>query len=69
MKILNNNAKLAFFTARRRDGDLSLISRYSGYSLSHVSNIVAGRRKINERVAVIAYYLSKPRKKNSQLVG
>jgi hypothetical protein len=67
MSKLNNNAKLAYFTARRRSGDVTLISTHSGYSRSHVSNILAGRRSVNEDVANVAYYLTKPRKRNSQM--
>jgi len=69
MSKLNNSAKLAFFTARRRDGDVSLISTHSGYSISHVSNILAGRRSVNDDVANVAYYLSVPRTKNRLVKG
>ena len=45
---LNRTAKQAFFTARRRDGDVTRIAKMSDNSVIHVSNIMSGRRIVNQ---------------------
>lgn len=62
---LNRTAKQAFFTARRRDGDVNRIAEISGNSQSHVSNIIAGRRIVNQEVADAMYMISRRRLKNT----
>lgn len=58
---MNNNAVLSFFNARKRRGDINRISNETGYSVSHVSNVVAGRRSVNENLANAMYYISRRR--------
>ena len=59
MKRLNKTAKMAFYTARKRQGDTTKIAEQSGYSVSHVSNIMAGRRSVNQDVANVMYNISR----------
>ena len=68
MKRLNKTAKMAFYTARKRQGDTTSIAEQSGYSVSHVSNIMAGRRLVNQDVANVMYNISRRRVKTSELV-
>jgi transcriptional regulator with XRE-family HTH domain len=68
MKRLNKTAKMAFYTARKRQGDTTKIAEQSGYSVSHVSNIMAGRRSVNSTVANVMYNISRRRVKTSELV-
>ena len=68
MKRLNKTAKMAFYTARKRQGDTTRIAEQSGYSVSHVSNIMAGRRLVNQDVANVLYNISRRRVKTSELV-
>ena len=68
MKRLNKTAKMAFYTARKRQGDTTRIAEQSGYSVSHVSNIMAGRRLVNQDVVNVMYNISRRRVKTSELV-
>ena len=61
---LNRTAKLAFFTHRRRQGDVTRIADETGYSVSHVTNMINGVRKINDTVATAMYMLTRRRQKN-----
>jgi len=62
---LNRTAKQAFFTARKRSGDVSRISEMTGYSTSHVTSIMNGNRNVNDAVANAMYSISARRQKNS----
>lgn len=62
---MNQTAILSFFKAREHRGDLTRVSDETGYSLSHVSNIKAGRRRINDDVANAMYYVSRRRVKQT----
>lgn len=68
MSRLNKTAKLAFFTARRRKGDVAKIAENTYYSVSHISNVVAGRRTVPENVGKELYNISRRRMKNSELL-
>ena len=63
---LNRSAKQAFYTARKRSGDVTRIAETTGYSASHISNVMAGRRKINDTIANEMYNVSRRRMKNSE---
>ena len=66
---LNKTAKQAFFTARRRNGDVTRIAEMSNQSVSHVSNIMSGRRSVNQEVANAMYMLTRRRTKSSELAN
>jgi hypothetical protein len=63
---LNKTAKHAFFTARRRNGDVTRVAEMSNQSVSHVSNIMSGRRSVNQEVANAMYMVSRRRLKNTE---
>lgn len=65
---MNTYAKLAFYNVRRREKDNARIASETGYSTSHVSNVLSGRRR-NAEIINEAYYISSRRKNNSKLVN
>lgn len=65
---MNSTAKLAFYNARKRDYDIVTIVDQTGYSKSHISNVLAGRRSINEMFGNTIYNISRRRMKNSERV-
>jgi hypothetical protein len=67
MSKLNRTAKLAFFSARKRKGDIERIVDNTGYSAAHVNNVVAGRRNVSQEMANEMYKISRRRQKNSEL--
>jgi hypothetical protein len=62
---MNRTAKLCFYNARKRDGDARRIASKTGYSVSHVVNIMNGRRSVNDDIANEMHRLSRHRTKNS----
>jgi len=63
---LNRTAKLSFFTHRQKNGDLTRLSDETGYSVSHLSNVVNRRRRVNTTVANAMYNLTRRRQKNAE---
>jgi hypothetical protein len=63
---LNRTAKLSFFTHRKRTGDVTRIADETGYSVSHISNMISGARKVTDTVANAMYMLTRRRQKNEQ---
>jgi hypothetical protein len=63
---LNRTAKQAFYVARSRKGDVTRLSENTGYSVSHISNVLAGRRSVNNTIANSMYRMSYRRMKNSE---
>jgi len=63
---LNRTAKLSFFTHRQKTGDLTRLSDETGYSVSHLSNVVNRRRRVNNTVANAMYNLTRRRQKNAE---
>jgi hypothetical protein len=63
---LNRTAKLSFFTHRQKNGDLTRLSDETGYSVSHLSNVVNRRRRVNNTVANAMYNLTRRRQKNAE---
>jgi len=68
MRKLNRTAKLAFYNARQRQGDVTRLAETTGYSVSHVSNIINGRRSVNSEVVNAMYSMSRRRVKTIDLV-
>jgi hypothetical protein len=66
MRRLNSTAKLAFYNARKRSGDTQRIADMTGYSTSHITNIMNGNRSVNEDVASAMYNITRRRQKNSE---
>jgi len=63
---LNRTAKLSFFTARKRQGDATRIAENTGYSLSHVVNVINGNHTVSQTMANEMYNISRHRVKNSE---
>lgn len=64
---LNRTAKLLFFTARKRQGDVARIAEETGYSERMVYYTIRGDRKVNQTIANAMYNLTRRRMKNSEL--
>lgn len=64
---LNRTAKLSFFNNRRRSGDVTRIADETGYSVSHISNMINGTRRVTDEVANTMYMVARRRTKNSEL--
>lgn len=65
---MNTGAKLAFYNVRRRAMDNTRIVNGTGYSSSHISNVLAGRRR-NPEIINEAYLISLRRKNNKDLIN
>jgi hypothetical protein len=63
---LNRTAKLSFFTHRQKQGDLTRLSEETDYSVSHLSNVTNGRRRVNDTIANAMYMLTRRRVKNTE---
>lgn len=64
---LNRTAKLAFFNARKRQGDVSRLSEETGYSSRFIYYTINGERRVNQTIANAMYNLTRRRVKNSEL--
>jgi len=65
-KQLNKTAKLSFYNARKREGDVNVLAANTGYSKSHVRNVLAGRRSVPEVLANEMYTISRKRTSTSK---
>jgi hypothetical protein len=65
-KNMNRTAKLAFFTARKKSGDATHIAENTGYSYSHIVNIMNGHRSVPQPVADVMYNISRKRPTNRE---
>jgi len=63
---LNRTAKLAFYKARRRSGDVTRLSEETGYTSRFVYYILNGERRINQTIANAMYNLTRRRIKNNE---
>jgi len=63
---LNRTAKLAFFKARQRQGDVNRISEETGYSPRMVYYTISGDRKVNNTIANAMYMVARRRMKNEE---
>lgn len=62
---MNSTAILSFYNSRDLKGDNTRLSKATGYSESHISNMKSGKRSINDRVANAMYSISRRRVKQS----
>lgn len=65
---LSEVQKVAQFQQKRRRGDVTEIALNTGYSRSHASNVLAGRRN-NPSITSAAYRMANRRLTNEQLVS
>ena len=63
---MNRTAILRFYKHRSLRGDGVRLAEETGYSESHISNVKAGRRRINNEIANAMYYLSRRRVRQEQ---
>jgi hypothetical protein len=63
---MNSTAILAFYMVRERRGDNQRIADETGYSMSHISNVKACRRRINDEIANAMYCISRRRVSQKQ---
>jgi hypothetical protein len=66
---MNRTAILSFYNARFFSGDIDRLSEKTGYSKSHISNVIAGRRSVSITLADAMYYISYRRAKNSEVLS
>jgi len=64
---LNKTAKLAFYTARNRQGDTARLAKTTGFTTRFVNYVLAGERSVNDVLANAMYSISRRRVKNSEL--
>jgi hypothetical protein len=64
---LNKTAKLAFFTARKRQGDTTRLAETTGLTSRYVNYVLRGERGVNGDLASAMYNMSRRRIKNSEL--
>ena len=60
-KRMNRTAILSFYNARKREGDVTRLSKMTELSMSHISNVLAGRRSVNSELADAMYSVSRRR--------
>jgi len=65
---LTEITKVAKFQQKRRRGDGTNLATETGYSRSHVSNVLNGRRN-NSSITSAAYRMANRRLTNEQLVS
>ena len=66
---LNRGAKVGFFKNRQRRGDQQRLAEVTGYSESHISNVLNYRRRIPQLLANAMYRMTYRRIKNEDLVA
>jgi hypothetical protein len=62
---LNRTAKLAFYNARKRQGDTARLAEETGYTTRFVNYVKRGERSVNDTLANAMYNLSRRRAKNA----
>lgn len=66
----SRSTKVQTFKARQRKGDVTTLANMTGFSVPHVSNVLANRRSDSyPSIVDAAYKLSYRRKRNSELVN
>ena len=64
---LNKTAKLAFYTARERQGDTARLAETTGFTTRFINYVKAGERSINDTLANEMYNVARRHVKNSEL--
>ena len=67
-RVLPTAFKLVKFAEAKRLNDVTIIAKETGYSTSHVSNVLHGRRS-NESIVNKAYRLVKDRQTNLTMLA
>jgi hypothetical protein len=69
MSKLNKTAKLAFYNARKQNGDTQKLSAETGFTERFINYVIRGERRVNDELANIMYNISRSRKTNSQMAS
>jgi len=64
---LNKTAKLAFYTARKRNGDTNKLAENTGLTSRYINYVLRGERSVNQNLADKMYNMSSRRMKTSEL--
>ena len=67
MSRLNKTAKLAFYTARKRQGDTPRLAETTGLTSRYINYVKRGERGVNDTLANAMYNISRRRVKNSSV--
>ena len=67
-RVLPTAYKLVKFAEAKRLNDVTIIAKETGYSASHVSNVLYGRR-LNDSIVNKAYRLIKDRQSNLTMLA
>ena len=62
---LNRTAKLAFYKARRRSGDVTRLAEETGFTPRFVYYTLSGERRVNQPLANAMYNISRRRVKTT----
>ena len=62
---MNKTAKLAFYTARKREGDTTRLAEETGYTTRFVNYVKRGERSVNDTLANAMYNIARRRAKNA----
>jgi len=69
MNKLNKTAKLAFYNARKQDGDTQKLAAKTGFTTRFINYVLRGERSVNDELANAMYGISRSRKTNSQMAN
>ncbi len=64
---LNKTAKLAFYTARKRNGDTNKLAENTVLTSRYINYVLRGERSVNQNLADKMYNMSSRRMKTSEL--
>jgi len=63
---MNRTAKLAFYNARKREGDTTRLAEETGYTTRFINYVKNGERSVNDTLANAMYNLARRRTKNNE---
>jgi len=69
MKKLSNLQKWFYYIKRKRIEDINYLHMVTGYSKSHLYNIINGNRTLNKYMADTLYLMCFRRKRNIDLIN
>ena len=62
---MNRTAKLAFYSARQRQGDTTRLAEETGYTSRFINYVKKGERSVNDTLANAMYNIARRRTKNN----
>jgi hypothetical protein len=61
MRRLNRTEKLAFYNARKRNGDTKRLAETTGFTTRFINYVMRGERNVNDTLANAMYNISRRR--------